>query len=104
MNKKEIFKRFGPALETGRYAEKAERYCINKFGSVDGNETIFAAVLISQAICSNSIELMDALDQFHEKLDQLNEKLGELDIRSYLADIEEAIMKVEAGVADVAAR
>jgi len=101
MNQREFYKRFGPAFETGRYAEKAGTYCVNKFGSVEGNEIIFAAVLISQAICASRFEMAELSERLIDKVDDLLQKLDDLDIRANLDSIEEAISEVDAAVTDL---
>ena len=91
MSSAEVFKNFKAAFEISRLSRFAETFCENRLGGLEGNEIVFAGLIVALAICETSEELLGALES-------VSDKIGELDNNyAVVASLDE----IEATLADL---
>jgi len=83
-----------PAGDTGKFATRAERYCVAKFGEIKGNEAVFAALIISQAICTANNNLVEVLEDINNKLDEINDSINLSSVEKALEELIKAVDNV----------
>ncbi len=79
------------SADVGRYAALAGRYCEKKFGSVEGNEAIFAAILLAITIRETSADITNALDDISSEI----KNADPLDISGIESALDELIKAVD---------
>lgn len=104
INPKDVIKSLRPAFDCGKYAQRAMRYAINKFGEVEGNETIVAAMIIAQAIRESSNDLGSHLSSIEISIESLANTIDNNSVEYPLRDIREAIDNLEGTLADAKER